>query len=587
MILRNFLIWSLLLCLLTLVTNAQSINATAKLVFDKPSYYLGENVIAHYSLTNTGNVPIKLLLSNLYHYPSPEINLIVFDSANNKVKKLYSPVGSYNIRAYDVSIAPGKTFWQSIPIMTYADITKAGTYTVKINREINLNTGNKTYHSPTATGIIKLIMPLKKEAEKILIETLSLPPLEIDGSGERQKNYADFTTFRFPIYLSLLKKLITKGNLQVFESLQYMRIPSATRIILAKCNNSNHNIMIEAQKTLITSLPPDSKTDKWSGSIINKDKAWTPKLKLQAKALAWKLLESSNREMIIDGAKIIQTIGSSKDLQRYITVFNRIIIKMKNNPLEQNKNNQPETACYTLMQTGRMLLLRGAKPPKNIKSTATRLLSLYAIQDNKPYRPKKWEKNALILLRNHIPFVQTTVLENLHYDISDKALLEEVRKRIRNSNPDIQSCALEIAINQKNKLFSPDSLYVLEYSNDKFITEQAFDATIASGISRDKALETVISRPYNSKLTSYLFNRIIINNLVFLEGGSTSKELSSTNAIRLKSIWLKFINDSREDIRKGKRFKVPNPPLTPEMFLPIHQFDLPNGKYWPETPATK
>jgi hypothetical protein len=274
-------------------------------------------------------------------------------------------------------------------------------------------------------------------------------------------------------------------------------------------------------------------------------------------------------------------------MPNFIKIFDRVLILMKDDPIEQSKFLRSINACDSLMDAGIELLKREAHPPTNTDSNASNLITLCAINEKNTYEASEWKTTSIKLLKNPIPFIRATALSKLPNKIEDNTILELVKKLISDPNPPVQSEALTVAKREKRNLFSNDALNVLQDTHNEWIISQAYNTAVTCGIQRDRALDTVIGRLDDTTMTYTLLTRIIFNEIVGTSSGSGNDHVTLNNAIQLKTTWQTFLNAHREEIRAGKRFKVPNPPLTPEMFLPVHQFDLPNGKYWPETPATK
>ncbi|MHB9023308.1 MAG: hypothetical protein ACYC7E_03925 [Armatimonadota bacterium] len=561
----------------------------ARLVFDKPVYYLGENMLAHYALTNTGEQDISIDWGGDYRGAPRALRFKVtaVDAHGSEIADPYLDIMCMGGLGGGYTIKPGKTFWASLQVMHYCDFTLPGTYTIQVYHDLGwdkrdsatdtVDPQNRT--APTVTGTVTLKLPTAEQAASIVNEMTTL--VDLSGTlGERRPAFPDFTTLRFPVYLPALLALVEQGNLKALDGIAAIRTPEATRALMTLSKSENRQTADKALQALLLRLPKDTGR-LYGGTRLRglPDWSWSGHLAPDVLDIAWRLLARDDRQCLIYGAQILECLGRPGDLPRLQTALDRVITLLKDDPVEQNAYLRPITACDTLVRAGEAILARGGQATLSA-TPAGEILMLSAIKRNPAYRPDKWRSTALALLKHPIPFVRETAVAKLPVPL-DPVFYDQFTQLITDPAPPVQGAAFHVVSQAPDNRFGEAAHTALETAKNEWIIDSAFDSAVRCGISRDRVLETCLKRLDEPGITVRLFDQIIDAVILWENGKGGRSSLSIEEARRLQARWQSFLAENREALRAGKRFPLATPPLTEDLLPAGYHFYRKDGTRWP------
>ena len=552
---------------------------SAKLVFDKPSYFLGENILAHFGITNTGDKNVTIDTGGDYR-GSPRalrFKVTAVDATGYTVEDPYVYCVNFGGLVGEHSLKPGETFWDTLSLPHYCDFTAPGTYTVHVSHDLGWAAHQWT--PPEAVGTLTLRQPTARQATVVVAGMVSLPHDPGWTDGQRRAPYVDFSVMRYSAYLPPLLALAQAGDKRALEGIAAIRTPEATRALMNLTAHINRAIADGARQALLARLP--SPPLSWNSNLRRLSSwSWSGHLEADVRKIGWRLLASADRQQMIDGAVIIRNLGEPADLPRLAEIFDRVLTAMKDDPTEQSTYPRPWTACSTLVNAGEAIVVRGGRFSIT-QSTAQDIYLLCAVKYDPQYRPTGWQSVALRLLKHPIPFVRATALEKLPFPL-DPAFIDQVSALMHDKSPLPQAAALSVAYHATADRFGQDALQVLATATDQNIVQSAFLTAESRGIPKDQVLEKCIDRLDEPSMTTILFE-LIMRSVLIVEHGSqgTSKTITSEEARRLKVRWQSFVTENREALRAGKKFPFDVPPVTEDLMLAGYHLCRKDGSVWP------
>ncbi len=567
-------------------TRFDSPQVSVQLVFDKAAYYLGENVLAHYGITNTGTRDFIFGTGGDYQGAPRQLRYQVtaIDEKGNTVQDPYTNIICFGGLGGDFRLKPGDTFWASLPLLHYCDFSSPGTYTVQVYCDQGPfpYPAAHTRTSPMASGKLTLCMPTAEQAAAVVADMAALPK-HIGGIlGERRNPYADFSVLRYPIYLPSLLARMQNGDQRALDGIVSIRTPEATRALMNLYTHADRNIADRVLEELLPRLPvsKNSRPLFWANNLRGLSNwCWSEDMTPDMFIIGWRLLASSERQSLIDGAYVIEQLGKPSDLPHLLSLFDRVLIVMKDDSVEQRDYPRPATACSALMKAGEALIARGGVISAT-DSTAQGILLMCAIKRDPNFRPANWRSTMRILLTHPIPFVRATALANLALPL-DPTFIDLVGKLIHDPNPATQEAALDVATRAPVDRFGADALQVLATTRDKWIVQSAFYTAERRGIPEVRVLEVCISRLDDPGMTGTLFEQIMASVFISEHGCSMTDTISADEAHRLKVRWKLFLVENREALQDGKKFPIGVPPITEDLLPAGYHFFRKDGSWWP------
>ena len=558
---------------------------STQLVFDKTIYDLGENIFAHYGITNMGTQDITITTGGDYRGAPRALRFHVtaVGEKGETVDDPYRDIMCLGGIEAPFTLKPGETYWASLPLLHYCDFPTAGAYTVQVYHD--LGWGPRTPASPVAIGKLVLRMPSAQQAAQIVAKMAALPENSGGTNGQRRAPYADFSVLRYPVYLPKLVAYTQRGDARALDGIASIRTPEATRALMNCTAHANRAIADRALLALILRLPVAEKTTRyyWGTRLRGLSEwSWSGHLAPDVVKIAWRLLAATDRQRLIYGANIIQQIGKSTDLPRLCVTLDRVLTLMKNDPAEQRDYPRPAIACAALVTAGEGLLARGGIVTST-QTNAQGIMQLCAMKQNPAYHPAGWQATARRLLMSPIPFVRATALEKMPLPL-DLAFIDLVSTLIHDPFTATQAAALDLAERTKVARFGEDALQVLTVTKDEWIVGIAFQTAKQCGIPQDKVLEVCINRFDEPGMIMMLFQPIMSSVFIHEGGYGTSGTITPDEARRLKTRWQTFLAENREALHAGKAFAIAVPPVTEDLLPAGYHFHRRDGSLWPAQP---
>jgi len=555
--------------------------AKLRLVLDKPEYFLGENILLHYGLTNGGEKPLTISWGGDGRTPGANrplrFKVVATDAEGNRVEDPFPSVMNFGGFGGDRELEPGQTFWQSLALSRFVNFLEAGTYTVRVYHDLGWDRGGHErllknelptgpHTAPIGEITIKLVMPTQAQARQVVNDMLDMRQDRNASVGKLATPYADFHMLRQPMYLPIVLPMAERGDKRGLQALGAIETPEATKALVKLTGHANAKVASEALGLLCRRLP-DPKVH-WRANVKNlrrlTRRSWRAEFTPEVLAIGWKLLAEDDPAGAKRGARIIMCLGGKENLRRLTRVLDRTLAATRNDPVEQNRYPRPATACGSLIRAAKALIARGAKVPAAPRSAGETVMFMLAIGAEPNFRPAGWQDTAIKAMTHAIPVVRATTVENLPQPVEEqffKPLAELTQDRFL----PVQAAACTLAGKIKAAEFRGSLLVALNRTKDKWIVGTAYRAALACGVERDVLTQLCINRLDEPGLQYPMFECIL--KVVNRRGGwGYSQTKWPEEAPKLKKHWQAFLNAHREDIRKGNLFNPHQPPMTPDLF---------------------
>ena len=573
---RRCAVLSLLFLLLATWPLAQPVvNETAavqaRLVFDQPSFFLGENVLAHFALTNTGKAPASISYGGDYRGAprSLRFKVTATDEKGNTAPDPYVSTSHMGGLCWSHEIKPGETCWLSVPLTRYCDFERPGVYTVRVSHDLGWE------QPPVAEGKLTLTMPTPAQAQAVVERMLKLPKDTGGTFGERRKPFADLSALHYPVYLPALAKLARAGNEEAVEGIANTLVPDAIRLLVELAPVSP-----AARGALRWRTPNPNKGgfwQHWSQRRVTPE-AWDDRYRPKVLAAGWELMAKPVPEEVTDGAHLIACQGGNEELPRLLKEFDRILVGKQHDPVEQNAYLSPLTAGGGALHAVQALCTPDAPLPAAPKTAAERLFVLCAVKQYPDVRPQGWQAAAQALLADPIPFVRATALKKLPLPL-DPAFMPAVKRLMTDNSDRVAGAACELASHCKELELGEPALQLLRQTKNEWLVRAAVNAATASGVTRDRWMECCIARLDEPEMTAIMYEQLL--EVISSHGRSQDGEITFASAAKLKASWQVFVEANRATLRGDTRFAPGEPPVTADLLDPGTTLRRDDGTDWP------
>lgn|GEM_PF-2333768 len=575
---------------------------TATLLFDKPEYLLGENILAHYRMTN-GQGDFYFGNDAGSGWRTPRWIVTATDAAGREAPDPCSPQTVFftgGIIMGPSVLLPGKTFEYTLPLMRYCDFPGPGVYTVRVYHtaewgiaEPSRRTTLSVLPTPAAEGTLELRMPTPEEAVGVVREMRALP--KKPDLNAREKPFADFTALRYPVYLPILEPLAAEGDLRAMTGLGAMAAPEATRALLHLAVSDTRPVAWRARYYLLQRLPnqgdPEpalrfgpcfpiwppnaevlvrkvqdedaqrlllaTQASLFESAPIWRDiiaRSWEKSTRLAVYDLALRLLTEEDIDERLWGAKLLKRVGDAGNLPLVLGMIDRLLPEL---PEDGQPLDAPgQQLCRALQETAGVLVQTGAELPDPAESLAAKLALLDEVHRNARYRPPGWQQVAAELLQHRLLYVRLSAAYDLPAPL-DPQLVAPALALTQARAPETDAAFCRIAKDAPRPEFAGALREMLATAREEWLIVWSSHAAPACGVPVDRMLDILIARIDDPSVSQRVLNLLVTSTMethgLAYRGGVTDppEELG-----RLKTRWTAFVNDHRANLRAGTRFPI-------------------------------
>lgn len=578
-----------------------------RLFCDKPRYYLGENVLLHYEVKNTGQKPIHVETGGDYR-GSPRhlrFRVIATDEDGQAMADPTPDPECFGGLGGATTIKPGESFFDCVPVMRYCVFDNPGKYTVRVSHDLGWSEGRERDKIAEgdvrwASTQIELVMPDADQAAQV-VATMQRQTNSGGTIGKKREPFADFACLRYPVYLPMVWQLAVTGDVRAFESLAATPTPEATRAIVDSLSHDKPEVVDAAVNALRGRLPHPSLTDDkvrcvWRSDAQRKrqravvEQTWRGEFAAPVMAYARKTLALSPSTGMRDqrmesAAFLIESIAPPAELPTITRALDRM--------LERSKAVAVESPLIYgiiphLQFAARTILLRGGKAAENPASPGEIAIYLEAVKQAKT-QPAALDAYQQKWIVHAIPYVQRLTIESLPTPCPTWAI-ERLRERVDSPDIAIQYAAVNAIAKTKDASFGPALLQLVRQAEDQWVTQAAGNTAGIVGVPRDQVLlawAERLERPDRSGHNDFYEAMGELISVIKHQGYGTRNSdggpLSATERTALKARWVAFVEKNRDAIRNGRQFNHTDSELSTDL-IPRNFSVHVDGKEWPALP---
>lgn len=175
------------------------------LLADKAEFFLGENILLHYRIENTGKEHLRIDVGGDYRggTRANRFKVTVVDAAGRELPDPapkqwdmggLSPLGGAK---------PGAAWFENVWLLRYRTLDEPGDYTVTVFHD--LGWGERQAKDPRVVTLkLRLKMPNEAEARQVIAEMDKAKSNSGSTWGQKGQPAADFSLLKFPVYRPLL-----------------------------------------------------------------------------------------------------------------------------------------------------------------------------------------------------------------------------------------------------------------------------------------------------------------------------------------------------------------------------------------------
>jgi hypothetical protein len=589
-----------------------------KLAADKETFLLGENVLLHYEVKNTGDEPIMVELGGDSRGSPRQIRfrVIATDEAGKVMEDPTPDPQNFGGPIGRRFINPGETLVESVPILRYRLFDNPGKYTICIAHDLGWSESRFEHEDEPfadddarwANTQIELVMPSPEEAEQI-VQTMLQSPDQGAEMGKKREPYGDFDCLRYPVYLPILQRLANNGELRAFEGMAGIPTVEATLAMVTYLSDADSKTADAAVAALLKRVPIASTT------LQKQRRQWNPgqydhqqKLVKQSwrgefaepitiytrKVLATTPDDGMRGNRMEAAARLFESVAPPDEMPTIIKALDRM--------LDRTENVEKETPLYhgvipNLQWAAQGILARGGKVPEHPKSPGEIAVYLEALgrgrynmtpKEDLPALPPEFDGYAREWIDHPISYVQRHTIESLQSRCPEWAI-EPLRTRLDDRDLGVQYAAVNAVSGTGDKSFGPALLKLVREADDQWVVGAASEAATKLEMPRDEVLlawaERLDRTDFDNKYRA-------LNQLVTLikhqgsSGNSNGAPPTKAEQAALKDRWTKLITEHREKISDGKVFTVTDPEITPELIPSYFSIGVANSD-WPAPAGTR
>lgn len=555
--------------------------ALVVLTVDKPTFFLGENLLVHYCIENTGVAPFQIDIGGDYRGGSRSSRFKVTVTDARGAPAADPDPSGFNMGGLSVSptIAPGARSCQSLPLVRYARIDAPGVYDVRVVHDLGWSAGS----APEGRIQVTLVRPTTAEAEAVIAAMETLPTREGTVLGRLSKPYPDFTALRYAVYLNPLMKRAQAGSASAVAGLGAIPTPDATRALMSLLSHSDRRLALDACKQLAMRLPDPALAGRLEsrGPFTNQleeprrylvAEGWRDELTPDVRAAARTWLASNDPQDVVQGAFMLEAVGTAADGRDLSLALTRAIERTLTLPFEKGVYPRPRGALSELQRAAKVLVGRGYTAPWG-DSPGDIALWLVALEG--AAQPEGWQQRLERALAHPIPYVRELGFNHSPTPVAE-ALVPAIRRGLSSTNVDEQIAACRLVHRAGRRDLGDALIATLRTAEDKGLLREVSNTLYTIGL-RAERMNVLAARLDDLGVAAKVLDLLLG---LFERSGGYSPSLTSADVTHLRETWQAFIAAHLADIEAGRRLSLDND--TPiGLIPPTWSISRPGKPPWP------
>ena len=572
-------------------TNPVPAGAVVHLTPDRPEYFIGENVLLHFTLENAGTKPFEASFGGDYRGSPRHLRFHIQATRADGIVAAdpYPHAICMGGLGGPLTLKPGEQHVSSLPLMRYCQIEEPGTYAIRVAHDFGWQEGERK--RPVGDIQLAFRAPTPEEAEQVVARMEALSDDSNSSWGKPSKDYADFSCLRHPAYLEPLLRRARMGEHRALEGLEEMPSSEATAALLELAGAADANLALVAALERRLPLPPEHKR---FAPRVDSDpllarrrliaRSWKPEFAPAARAVATNLLTRSDPALVALGALILRDIGTPNDAKMLFEALDRALAPLHSPRTKPDDNilDFPQPV-RELVEALNMLLARGFALGDGLSGNGQILFYFLSLAGIPPPRPDSWRQN----------FEAHGVSGN--YPLREAALCSipvppppecfpYILHAIEDPDLGVARRACTLAGQSSDAQFLPPLLDIVATEHHEWLLHEATEAAtqLHAGF---PLLAAWADRLNEEKLCYQAFDALgTVMDFTSRSGGGRT-DLPRAERLVLRRAWKEFLAIHEKEIRAGKRFATNDPAISTNLFGRARYWDLSDGTVWPPQAA--
>lgn len=553
-------------------------NAVVTLSSDRESWFLGETILIHYKLANSGGEAFKAGFGGDFRggyqtrYRIKAVNAHTGEPVDS-----WPPLPSGGGgRPTSSEITPESPYEETLAISHWLELAKPGRYTIRVRHDAGWT---ETPDQPVPSGSITLEIrePTPEEAKDALDRMLALPDGPPSEPGKKSEPYSKLSLVRHSAYLPALIAWAPddEKGARAIEGIASIATPEASRALLDVAGDQDQPHWRLALQQLNRRLRPQPHFDGvFVPAGLGNNPLWAPELNEDARAAACAVIGSMEAPVCYAASSLLRELGQTEDRAAVAGALDEIY--EANGRGEVLDRNRHAAICSAALAMAKRDGVPGFDQPR---SRGEAIFFLYKLQEDKDFRPENWEATCEQLLADWLPDIRQKALYALPKPL-DVRFTPHVQAALAGNHGGPAQAA--IAIIQRDNLghLVPNLLDQIRFTNNASIIWSASRAAQALGASYSSGL-LLVDRMENDPAQFRQYFYVLIN--LMTNGCRVSARSGDPpeNLTEIAAAWREMIEAHEAELTAGDRIPVPNEFLTPSLVPEGWRLWLKTGEQWP------
>ncbi|MCY3021132.1 MAG: hypothetical protein NTW87_19130 [Planctomycetota bacterium] len=558
--------------------------AAVELKIETKPWQLGEELIAVFSLKNTGKEPFKYSTGGDYRGGGfPKRCRVTLTGTDGQPLLEHPDLWMADFGGGLVGsppLAPGKTHDERVPLNRCVLIKNPGKYRVKVWHDFGWKIDPAKPH-PVAEGEIELVMPSAEDARKRVEQFKNVQ----GSSWEREWAAAKAYSFmHYPVYIPFLKEQAIAGIKPALEGLRRIDSLEATEALLQVVERAPVDVSQSIVSELLRRTPQsDPRSAQWNHWPLSKETmAWTDAMKERARGVALRVLAEDSSNAFKLGATLLQFAGRGDDGAAVIGAMDKELARLRECRSKETDNVLDDPgAIRELTGALKALHARGFQTPIGGR-IGTVLAQFCDWAEPGAQRPARFAESVTVWSDQH-PILALFAVRALPDPLPDP-LVPTVLKLLEHRDRAVQMEACRYVTKTKDVRFADAVVLALTAERVSWVLREAYKAACVTG-KRLEAAQALADRLPDDEVCDVAFleltELLIVTRKTRGSGGSLLRGREKRIAVR--DAWRKVLADPKQQelIRKGERLDITDDQAN-ELLGGKYFFDLPDGTQWPK-----
>ena len=559
--------------------------AKIELVADRTEFFLGENILLYYRITNTGDTAFSIEVGGDYRGGARayRFKIMAVDAKDQPVEDPAPTQYDMGGISPNAHLEPGEVWHENVPVLRYRKLDQPGEYEIEAYHDLGF--GDRQEDDPRTKSIsLKLQAPQEADARKILKAMQELKSYGGDTWGKKGRGKVDFTLLTHPVYLPLLEG---QGDSDAVTALSHMPGVEATQALLRLTDRKDNLTAAMAGLAISTRISPASKLPgkqtlgaPWSpqGRPPIIADSWRAEFAAPVREQAHKLLGRSDDHAVIAAAALLMQLGDDKDLKTLLSSLDPVVKRATAPATNKDHHEGPRWTLRQILIAFEHFASRGIRLGAAPESTAEYLAFTATLRaDPKP----GFEKILAAALQHPHPLAREAAVRRLP-DPLPPSLPTHVLALMADPDSKVRSAACEVANNLKLPGGREQALKAIAKSEDHWTIWMAVDTGVRDG-GRVECAKLLADRFAELSNHPQYFSLHIMGHLCRITtGGHMSGSWhflkapdGRKRARAIRDAWKEMIDEHADDLRAGKLVTFPDGKLPADLLPPGVDFSAP------------